>query len=78
MMCHCCVNYVGLCLLLALGAIGRRRRPALVTEETNTDPDIGEGQTCVALEPHDPLYYLQDSFGAVKWTQNTAYAGKTP
>ena len=65
----------GLCVLLALGAVGRRHKPALVSEETNTDPNGGHGGTLAAVETHDPMFYLQDRFGAVKWNQNTAYQG---
>ncbi len=64
----------GLCVLLALGAVGRRHKPALVSEETNTDPD-GRGVMLAAVETHDPMFYLQDSFGTVKWNQNTTYQG---
>ena len=65
----------GLCVLLALGAVGRRRKPALVSEETNTGPDAGHGVMIAAVETHDPMFYLQDSFGTVKWNPNTTYQG---
>lgn len=65
----------GLCMLLALGAVGRRRKPTLVTEETNTDPDPAHGGSLATMEAHDPMFYLQDSFGAVNWKQNTTYQG---
>ena len=65
----------GLCVLLALGAVGRRHKPALVSEETNTDLDGGHVDIFAAVEAHDPMFYLQDSFGTVKWNQNTAYQG---
>ncbi len=65
----------GLCVLLALGAVGRRRKPALVSEETNTEPDAGHGGTPAAIQTQDPMFYLQDSFGTVKWNQNTIYQG---
>ena len=65
----------GLCVLLAVGAVGRRRKPTLVSEETNTDPNAGHGVTFAAVETHDPMFYLQDSFGTVKWNQNTTYQG---
>ena len=65
----------GLCALLALGAVGRRRKPALVSEETNTDSNAGHGLTLATVETQDPMFYLQDSFGAVKWNQNNTYQG---
>ncbi|DBA79253.1 TPA: hypothetical protein ACH3X1_009067 [Trebouxia sp. C0004] len=68
----------GLCVLLALGAVGCRRKPALVSEETNTDPDAGHGVTLAAVETHDPMFFLQDSFGTIKWNQNTTYQDPAP
>ena len=62
-------------MVLALGAKRRKRKPALVTEATSTDPDIGKGVAFSAVEPRDTMSYLRDSFGVVKWNQNTTYQG---
>lgn len=62
-------------MLLVLGAVGRRHKPALVSEETNTDPHYGHGGALAAEETHDPMFYLQDSFGTVKWNQNITFQG---
>lgn len=64
-------------MLLALGAIRRTRKPSLVTEETNTDPETAEQGIAAATVTHDPMFCLQDSFGTVKWNQDTGLPGDT-
>ena len=64
-----------MCLLLGFGAFRHRRRPTLVSEETNTEaqPDT---HLFASTHPREhSLFCLQDTYGGGSWKHDTAYQG---
>lgn len=66
-----------MCLLLGLGAFRQRRRPALVSEETNTEAQPDTHLYAGTHSRHDSLMCLQDDYGGGSWKHDTAYQGDT-
>ena len=75
-MCNSFVWVAAVCLLLGLGAFGRKRRPTLVNEETNTDVGVDDRQVPVTTNNQDPLFCLQHNFADSHWKHDTAFQGE--